>query len=489
MKYDVFISHSSKDKAVADKLCEYLEQHDIKCWIAPRNVLGGMPYAREIFNGIDESQILLLVFSGNSNVSRHVEREIDRAFNKEKVIIPFRIEECFMSDVLSYYMGVNHYIDGIPVPDKAFESLRESIEANLPEHRVGRDRDEAIALLSHELGISMDDLKNALSKMSGHDDEVKTEDNDNDVDGDCSSDKPMSNEVGKKGRYSVLQNAKGDIMITMNAREGEPDNPRLIYDGEDIALLYRSAESSVAFKQIDPGARAPLLSIAEILIVEELNDDVVREYIVPVRIVKDINSLILPSEEQVRAERQIKETWDKNRMLHQFWFDVYTHGEEQALLHKRKNCKLYSDGNQALGFHFDTDIINGMPENPRLLYDDTNAALYNRGYEDQIILYRISVSEYATEDMDFVFVQERDKDNNLLNYIAKLVKTDDVQRYIDSMDNLKENSENEPAKPTLDDKLEGEEEREYISEKEDKLNNMVDKLISAIFPANESDNM
>lgn len=91
--------------------------------------------------------------------------------------------------------------------------------------------------------------------------------------------------------------------------------------------------------------------------------------------------------------------------------------------------------------------------------------------------------------MDFVFVQERDKDNNLLNYIAKLVKTDDVQRYIDSIDNLKENSENEPAKPTLDDKLEGEEEREYISEKEDKLNNMVDKLISAIFPANESDNM
>ena len=63
MKYDVFISHSSKDKAVADKLCEYLEQHDIKCWIAPRNVLGGMPYAREIFNGIDESQILLLIFS------------------------------------------------------------------------------------------------------------------------------------------------------------------------------------------------------------------------------------------------------------------------------------------------------------------------------------------------------------------------------------------------------------------------------------------
>ena len=487
MKYDVFISHSSKDKAVADKLCEYLEQHDIKCWIAPRNVLGGMPYAREIFNGIDESQILLLIFSGNSNVSRHVEREIDRAFNKEKVIIPFRIEECFMSDVLSYYMGVNHYIDGIPVPDKAFESLMESIVANLPERRADRDRDEAIALLSHELGIPLDAMKNALSKLIGHEDEVEMEDNDNDVDGDYSSNKPMSNEAGKKSHYSILQNAKGDIMLMMDAREGEPENSRFIYDGEDRALLYRNTESSVVFKQIDPEARAPLSSIAEIMIVEILNDDVLREYIVPVRIVKDVNSLILPSEEQVRLERQIKETWDKNRMLHQFWFDVYTHGEEQALLCKGENYKLYSDGSKALGLHFDT--FKGIPENPRLLYDDTDIALYYRGYEDQIILYRISVSEYATEDMGFVFVQERDKDNNLLNYIAKLVKTDDIQRYIDSIDNLKEDFENEPAKPTLDDKLEDEEEQKYISEKENKLNSIVDKLISAIFPTNESGTM
>ncbi|MBR1756941.1 MAG: hypothetical protein IJ738_05205 [Alphaproteobacteria bacterium] len=103
----------------------------------------------------------------------------------------------------------------------------------------------------------------------------------------------ISNEVGKKSRYSILQNAKGDIMVMMNSRMGGPENPRFIYDGGDMALLYRSQESSVAFKDIDPEARTPLKSVAEILIVEIENDDVEREYIVPVRIVKDINSLII----------------------------------------------------------------------------------------------------------------------------------------------------------------------------------------------------
>lgn len=103
----------------------------------------------------------------------------------------------------------------------------------------------------------------------------------------------LSNETGQKGRYSILQNAKGEIMIMMDSRAGGPENPRFIYDGGDTALLYRSQESSVAFRKIEEGARAPLKSVSEILVVEIDNDDVEREYIVPVRLVKDVNNLIV----------------------------------------------------------------------------------------------------------------------------------------------------------------------------------------------------
>ncbi|MBR1399229.1 MAG: hypothetical protein IJ564_03520 [Alphaproteobacteria bacterium] len=102
----------------------------------------------------------------------------------------------------------------------------------------------------------------------------------------------LSNDLGQKGKYSILQNAKGEIMIMMESCAGGPENPRFIYDGSDSALLYRSQESSIAFRGIEEGARSPLKSVSEVLVVEIENDDVEREYIVPMRFVKDVNSLI-----------------------------------------------------------------------------------------------------------------------------------------------------------------------------------------------------
>ena len=103
----------------------------------------------------------------------------------------------------------------------------------------------------------------------------------------------ISNEIGKKGKYSIFQNAKGEIMLMMDSRAGGPENPRFIYDGSDRALLYRSQESSVAFNDIDKDARSPLKSVSEVLVVEIDNDDVEREYIVPVHLVKNVQNLII----------------------------------------------------------------------------------------------------------------------------------------------------------------------------------------------------
>jgi len=297
MKYDVFISHSSKDSIIANKLCEYLENNGINCWIAPRNVTAGLPYARAILQGIDDSTLMVLLFSDNSNRSRHVESEVDRAFNKEKVIIPFRIADIAMSDVLSYYLGANHYIDGIPDPTSAFEKLKSQIERNLPDHHAELDIEDILSKLAELKGLSVEELRNAIeglrkSETDSFEDllkdflkierEIRKEEKG-----------PLSNKVGVKGAYSILQNAKGEIMVMMDSREGEPENPRFIYDGNETALLYRNPDSSVAFRHIDEGAQEPLRTVKEVLIVEIENDDVAREYNAPIRMVKDVNKLII----------------------------------------------------------------------------------------------------------------------------------------------------------------------------------------------------
>ena len=74
----IFISHSSKDADEAVKLCEFLENNGIKCFIAPRDIRAGKQYAEELVRGIDESEAMVLLMSKEANQSPHVLREVER---------------------------------------------------------------------------------------------------------------------------------------------------------------------------------------------------------------------------------------------------------------------------------------------------------------------------------------------------------------------------------------------------------------------------
>lgn len=238
----IFISYSSKDQDIAYKICSLLEGENMTCWIAPRDVTGGKSYGREILEAISNVQVVLFIFSENSNRSRHVENEIDNAFNAGKVIIPFKIDQTKISLELQYYLNKTHWIDGCPEPTSVIDKLKKAIKANL----------------------------------------FQTE----------SNDESAAEEVGTEGRYDILKNKDEEILIIINYRKSEPENPRLVYDGEDSALLYRNAKSAVLLDGINMNAREPLVSVDEVLIVEIQDDDAAREYKVPVRHVKSLKHFL-----------------------------------------------------------------------------------------------------------------------------------------------------------------------------------------------------
>lgn len=95
----------------------------------------------------------------------------------------------------------------------------------------------------------------------------------------------------REGNFDIIQNSAGEILIIIKYRTGGPENPRLVYDGGSEALLYRSRESSVVLGAINPKARLPLKSVNEILLVELDEDEVAREYMVPLRVVKKVESI------------------------------------------------------------------------------------------------------------------------------------------------------------------------------------------------------
>jgi hypothetical protein len=91
--HDVFISYAQLDKPIADALCAKLEFHHIRCWIAPRDVLPGKNFPEAIIDAIEESKVVVLIFSSHANNSPHVIRELTTAVNKGRIIVPFRVED------------------------------------------------------------------------------------------------------------------------------------------------------------------------------------------------------------------------------------------------------------------------------------------------------------------------------------------------------------------------------------------------------------
>jgi hypothetical protein len=116
MAHDVFISFASSDQQVAGEVCAGLEARGIRCWIAPRDVSPGTEYAYAIVQAIEESRVLVLLFSNAANSSRQIAREVERATSRGIPLIPFRIEEVVPSKSLGYFLGAVHWLDAFPAP-------------------------------------------------------------------------------------------------------------------------------------------------------------------------------------------------------------------------------------------------------------------------------------------------------------------------------------------------------------------------------------
>jgi WD40 repeat protein len=134
MAHDVFISHSSKDKTIADSACAALENAAIRCWVAPRDVQPGRSFAGEIKRAIQNSKVMVLIFSAHSNNSDQVLREVQLAVSSHLHIVQFRIEDVALNDDLSYFLSTPHWLDALTPPLEAhIGRLTNSVRALLAE--------------------------------------------------------------------------------------------------------------------------------------------------------------------------------------------------------------------------------------------------------------------------------------------------------------------------------------------------------------------
>lgn len=142
MVHDVFISHSAQDKSVADAICTALEEGAIRCWVAPRDVRPGRSFPGEITRAIQQSKVMVLIFSRHSNNSEQVLREVQLAVDSHLPIIRFRIEDVTLSDDLRYFLSTPHWLDALTPPlSKHISRLEPAIKELLgqPGEELARD--------------------------------------------------------------------------------------------------------------------------------------------------------------------------------------------------------------------------------------------------------------------------------------------------------------------------------------------------------------
>ncbi len=133
MAHDVFISYATKDKPIADAVCAAIEARGFRCWIAPRDVLTGMPYGEAIVDAIQGSRVMVVVFSSNANASTHIPKEVERAATRGVTIMPLRVEDVLPAKSLDYFLASLHWLDALTAPlEPHLQKLTEAIAQTLP---------------------------------------------------------------------------------------------------------------------------------------------------------------------------------------------------------------------------------------------------------------------------------------------------------------------------------------------------------------------
>ena len=146
--------------------CDALEAAGIPCWIAPRDPVAGIPYARQLIDAINQSRLVVLILSEHANASEHVLRELEIATDSGIGLLPVRIQDVLPAGDLEYYIKRVHWFDATvpPFEDRVSElvkqtadllsgasttiaastAVRKPLQSNLPSQItsfVGRERD------------------------------------------------------------------------------------------------------------------------------------------------------------------------------------------------------------------------------------------------------------------------------------------------------------------------------------------------------------
>ncbi len=110
---DCFISHASADQIFVEKLYADLQQRGVRCWYAPKDLPIGAKTRQALDDAIRSNERLIVVLSRESIGSAWVEKEVETAFEEERlrksvILLPVRIDESVMRSTTAWASDIRN---------------------------------------------------------------------------------------------------------------------------------------------------------------------------------------------------------------------------------------------------------------------------------------------------------------------------------------------------------------------------------------------
>lgn len=126
----IFLSHTSKNADTMLDMAQFLENKNIQCWYFQRDILAGEQYNVKIVRAIKEVEILLVLMTEAVGDSIYIPKEIQRAFEYNKVIIPIRLDTSPVPENVEFFLCNEQWVDLTEFEDleEGFSFLHQRIE-------------------------------------------------------------------------------------------------------------------------------------------------------------------------------------------------------------------------------------------------------------------------------------------------------------------------------------------------------------------------
>jgi TIR domain len=141
-----FVSHASADRQTANRIVAYLEARGVSCWVAPRDLPSGAPFAAEIVQALKHCSKCIVVASAAANASADVENELSVAADFKKPFIPIRIDDAPLEGHFAYYLKKAQWVDFKRGGEAALDSIVTRGTGSTPASRALSNRPAASLL-------------------------------------------------------------------------------------------------------------------------------------------------------------------------------------------------------------------------------------------------------------------------------------------------------------------------------------------------------